>query len=70
MAYTYHELKEKTIQADISRKGAENQEAVQGYSQMNKEDSAPGALQGVGRADSRTPRRGGHHKPAIKAQIK
>src|SRR5438552_3290719 len=42
MAYTYHELKEKTIQElrDIA-KGVENQEAVQGYSQMNKEHLLP-----------------------------
>ena len=42
MAFTYHELKEKTIQElrDIA-KGVENQDAVQGYSQMNKEHLLP-----------------------------
>ena len=42
MAFTLHELKEKTIQdlRDIA-KGVENQEAVLGYTQMNKEHLLP-----------------------------
>ena len=42
MAYTYHELKGKTIQElrDIA-KGVEQHDAVQGYSQMNKERLLP-----------------------------
>ena len=38
MAYTYHELREKTIQElrDIA-KTVERHDAVQGYSQMNRE---------------------------------
>ena len=60
VAYTYHELKEKTIQElrDIA-KGAENQEAVQGYSQMNKEHLLPALCKALGVPISRTPRRGG-----------
>ena len=71
MAYTYHELKEKTIQElrDIA-KGVENQEAVQGYSQLNKEHLLPALCKALG-IDSRE-----HHavsgidKPAIKAKIR
>jgi hypothetical protein len=49
MAYTYHELKEKTIQElrDIA-KGVENQEAVQGYSQMNKDHLLPALCKALG----------------------
>src|SRR3954466_7982832 len=49
MAYTYHELKEKTIQdlRDIA-KGVENQEAVQGYSQLNKEHLLPALCKALG----------------------
>ena len=49
MAYTYHELKEKTIQElrEIA-KGVENQEAVQGYSQLNKEHLLPALCKALG----------------------
>ena len=49
MAYTYHELKEKTIQElrDIA-KGVENQDAVQGYSQLNKEHLLPALCKALG----------------------
>jgi hypothetical protein len=71
MAYTYHELKEKTIQElrDIA-KGVENQDAVQGYSQLNKEHLLPALCKALG-IDTRE-----HHaatgidKPAIKAKIR
>jgi len=71
MAYTYHELKDKTIQElrDIA-KGVENQDAVQGYSQLNKDHLLPALCKALG-IDSRE-----HHaatgidKPAIKAQIR
>jgi hypothetical protein len=71
MAYTYHELKEKTIQElrDIA-KGVENQDAVQGYSQLNKDHLLPALCKALG-IDSRE-----HHaatgidKPAIKAKIR
>jgi len=49
VAYTYHELKAKTIQElrDIA-KGVENHEAVQGYSQMNKEHLLPALCKALG----------------------
>jgi hypothetical protein len=69
MAYTLHELKEKTIQElrDIA-KDVSNQDAVQGYSQMNKEHLLPALAKALGIQD--------HHdvvginKQAIKAQMR
>lgn len=71
MAYTYHELKEKTIQElrDIA-KGVEDQDAVQGYSQLNKDHLLPALCKALG-IDSHE-----HHaivgidKPAIKAKMR
>jgi hypothetical protein len=71
MAYTYQELKQKTIQElrDIA-KGVENQEAVQGFSQLNKEHLLPALCKALG-VDTH-----GHHdvvgidKPALKAQMR
>ena len=69
MAFTLHELKEKTIQdlRDIA-KGVENQEAVLGYTQMNKEHLLPVLAKALGIHE--------HHdvvgidKPAIKAKMR
>ena len=49
MAYTFHELKEKTIQ-DLREiaKGVPNQDAVQGYSQMNKDHLLPALCKALG----------------------
>ena len=71
MAYTYHELHEKTIEElrEIA-KGVPNQEAVQGYSQMNKQHLLPALCKALG-IDTRD-----HHqvvgidKPAIKAKMR
>ncbi len=71
MAYTFHELKEKTIE-DLRAiaKTAENQDAVKGYSQMNKQHLLPALCKALG-IDTRE-----HHdviginKPAIKAQMR
>ena len=71
MAYTYHELKEKTIEElrEIA-KGVENHDAVQGYSQMNKQHLLPALCKALG-IDTRE-----HHdvvgidKPAIKAKMR
>jgi hypothetical protein len=70
MAYTYHELKEKTIQElrELA-KGAENQEAVQGYSQMNKEHLLPALCTALGVAIHEHHDVVGIDKPAIKAQM-
>jgi hypothetical protein len=69
MAFTMHELKEKTIQdlRDIA-KGVENQEAVLGYTQMNKEHLLPVLAKALGIHDE-------HHvigidKPALKAKMR
>ena len=71
MAYTYHELKEKTIQdlRDLA-KGAENQEAVQGYSQLNKEHLLPALCKALGVPIHEHHDVVGIDKPAIKAQMK
>ena len=69
MAYTYHDLKVKTIQElrDIA-KGVQH-DAVQGYSQMNKDHLLPALCKALG-IDTH-----GHHhvegidKPAIKARM-
>lgn len=71
MAYTFHELKEKTIQElrDIA-KGVENQDAVQGYSQLNKDHLLPALCKALGIPV------GGHHevtgidKPGIKKKMR
>jgi Rho termination factor, N-terminal domain len=71
VAYTFHELKEKTIEElrDIA-KGAPDQEAVKGYSQMNKQHLLPALCKALG-IDTRE-----HHdviginKPAIKAKMR
>jgi len=49
MAFTYHDLKAKTVQElrDIA-KNVENQDAVQGYSQMNKEHLLPALSKALG----------------------
>jgi len=49
MAYTYHDLKGKTIQElrEIA-KGVENQDAVQGYSQLNKDHLLPALCKALG----------------------
>src|SRR5262249_58182229 len=49
MAYTYHELKGKTIQElrEIA-KSVENHDAVQGYSQLNKDHLLPALCKALG----------------------
>jgi hypothetical protein len=71
VAYTFHELKEKTIEElrEIA-KGVENQDAVKGYSQLNKLHLLPALCKALG-IDTRE-----HHavvgidKPAIKAKMR
>jgi hypothetical protein len=71
MAYTYHELKEKTIQElrEIA-KGVENQEAVQGYSQLNKEHLLPALCKALGIDSHEHHAVTGIDKPAIKAKMR
>jgi hypothetical protein len=71
VAYTYHELKEKTIQElrEIA-KAAENQEAVQGYSQMNKEHLLPALCKALGIDTHHHAAAVGIDKAAIKAKMR
>src|SRR5437667_2444242 len=71
MAYTYHELKGKTIQElrDIA-KGVENQDAVQGYSQLNKEHLLPALCKALGIDTHEHHHVSGIDKPAIKAKMR
>jgi len=71
VAYTFHELKEKTIEElrEIA-KSASDQEAVKGYSQMNKQHLLPALCKALG-IDTRE-----HHdvigidKPGIKTKMR
>jgi hypothetical protein len=71
MAYTYQELKAKTIQElrDIA-KGVENQDAVQGYSQLNKEHLLPALCNALGIDTHEHHQVVGIDKPAIKARMR
>ena len=71
MAYTYHDLKAKTIQElrDIA-KGVENQDAVQGYSQMNKDHLLPTLCKALGIPIHEHHDVVGIDKPAIKAKMR
>jgi hypothetical protein len=71
MAYTYHELKEKTVQElrELA-KAAENQEAVQGFSQLNKEHLLPALCTALGVPIHEHHEVVGIDKPAIKAQMR
>jgi hypothetical protein len=70
MAYTYHDLKAKTIQElrEIA-KGVENQDAVQGYSQLNKEHLLPALCKALGIDTHEHHAVTGIDKPAIKAKM-
>jgi hypothetical protein len=71
MAYTYQELRRKTIQElrEIA-KGVEAHEAVQGYSQMNKDHLLPALCKALG-VDAREHRDvAGIDKPATKAKMR
>jgi hypothetical protein len=69
MAYTLHELKEKTIQ-DLREiaKDVQNQDAVQGYSQMNKEHLLPALAKALGIHEHHDVR--GIDKASIKAKMR
>jgi hypothetical protein len=71
MAYTYHELKGKTIQElrEIA-KTVENHDAVQGYSQMNKDHLLPALCKALGIETHEHHDVVGIDKPAIKAKMK
>ena len=71
MAYTYHELKAKTIQQlrEIA-KGVEQHDAVQGYSQMNKDHLLPALCNALGIPIHEHHDVVGIDKPAIKAKMR
>ena len=71
MAHTYHELKGKTIQdlRDIA-KTVEQHDAVQGYSQMNKEHLLPALCKALGVDTHEHHTVVGIDKPKIKAQMR
>src|SRR5256885_13718589 len=70
MAYTYHELKAKTIQElrDIAKDV--HHDAVQGYSQMNKEHLLPALCRALGIDTHEHGAVVGIDKPAIKAKMR
>lgn len=71
MAYTYHELKEKTIQElrDIA-KGSDKSDLVQGYSQMNKDHLLPALCKALGIDVHEHHAVLGIDKPALKAKMR
>src|SRR5215510_12630320 len=71
MAYTYHELREKNIQElrEIA-KGVENHDAVQGYSQMNKDHLLPAVCKALGIETHEHHDVVGIDKAAIKAKMR
>ena len=71
MAYTYHDLKLKTI-ADLREiaKGVEDQDAVQGFSQMNKDHLLPALAKALGIPMHEHHEAVGIDKPALKAKIR
>jgi DNA-binding IclR family transcriptional regulator len=70
MAYTYHQLKDKTIQElrDIAKDV--QHDAVQGYSQMNKEHLLPALCKALGIDTHEHHHVTGIDKPAIKAKMR
>ena len=71
MAYTFHDLKQKNIQElrDIA-KTVENHDAVQGYSQMNKEHLLPALCKALGIDIHEHHDVVGIDKPAIKVKMR
>ena len=70
MAYTYHELKGKTIQElrDIAKDV--QHDAVQGFSQMNKDHLLPALCKALGIPVHEHAEVVGIDKPAIKAKMR
>lgn len=70
MAYTYHDLKLKTVQElrDIAKDV--QHDAVQGYSQMNKDHLLPALCKALGIEAHEHHSVSGIDKPAIKQQMR
>ena len=71
MAYTYHDLKGKTVQElrEIAQT-VEQHDAVQGYSQMNKDHLLPALCKALGIDTHEHHAVVGIDKPAIKAKMR
>lgn len=71
MAYTYHDLKGKTVQElrEIA-KTVEQHDAVQGFSQMNKDHLLPALCKALGIDTHEHHAVVGIDKPAIKAKMR
>lgn len=70
MAYTYHDLKGKTIQELREIAKDVHHDAVQGFSQMNKDHLLPALCQALGIDTYEHHVVKGIDKPAIKAQMR
>ena len=70
MAYTYHELKQKTVQELREIASAVQHDAVQGHSQMNKDHLLPALCTALGVDMHEHYTVTGIDKPAIKAQMR
>jgi DNA-binding IclR family transcriptional regulator len=70
MAYTYHELKEKTIQELRAIAADVHHDEVQGFSQMNKEHLLPALCRALGIDMHEHKGVVGIDKPAIKAKLR
>ena len=70
MAYTYHELKGKTIQEQRDIAKDVQHDAVQGFSQMNKDHLLPALCKALGIPVHEHAEVVGIDKPAIKAKMR
>jgi hypothetical protein len=70
MAYTYHELREKTLQELREIAKDVKSDAVQGFSQMNKDHLLPALCKGLGIDAHEHHDAMGIDKPAIKARMR
>jgi DNA-binding IclR family transcriptional regulator len=70
MAYTYHELKGKTIQELREIAKDVQHDAVQGYSQMNKDHLLPALCRALGIPVHEHTEVVGIDKPALKARMR
>jgi DNA-binding IclR family transcriptional regulator len=70
LAHTYHELKEKTLQELRDIAGTLQHEAVQGFSQMNKEHLLPALCKALGIEAHEHHEAVGIDKPGIKGRMR
>lgn len=70
MAHTYHELKQMTVAQLRDMAKDLNHEAVQGYSQMNKDHLLPALCRALSIETLEHHTASGVDKPAIKAQMR